>query len=164
MDRTMIKVDSYLTGGDYDSVKLYEINGSDYCPKCNGIIIKDFNDTVCLNCGLREINEVAFLTYLEEQMIQWLIRNLPRQLFATLDYLNQNLIGDDTKYIRIPAPNGVINSHVESLLLQLAELEQHGVISIHPRGVISDYEDVIVVYDVLDREKMDKRLIPVGVL
>ncbi len=164
MDRTMIKVDSCLTGGDYESVKLYEINGSDYCPKCNGVIIRDFNDAVCLNCGLREINEVAFLTYLEEQMIQWLIRNLPRQLFATLDFLNQNIIDDETTYIKIPSYNGVIASHVESFLLQLAGLEQRGVIRIHPHGVISDYDCVIVVYDILDRDKIDQRLIPTGIL
>lgn len=161
----MIKPDAYLTGFVYKPKHNYEINGQNNCPRCStGVIIRDFDDKVCLNCGLREINEVDFITYLEEAVIQWLISNLPRQLFSTLDFLNQNIGNDNTKYLKLPAYKGIINAKIESLLLELAKLEQKGVIKIHPHGVISDYENVIVVYDVLDAEKVDKRLIPVGVL
>ncbi|KKN25477.1 hypothetical protein LCGC14_0884420 [marine sediment metagenome] len=143
----------------------YHINGDNKCPRCEaGTIIRDLNDAVCLNCGLRESKHSGLISHLEEQIIQWLIRNLPRQMFSTRDYLDQNKFKDNTKYFRIPSPNGVINFEVETLLLKFADLEQLGVLSIHHDGIISDYDDVIIVYDVLDKDKIDKRLVPVGVL
>lgn len=158
-----MNVDAYLTGFVPKPRKCYEIGERSRCPRCvTGVIVRDFQDTVCLNCGLREVHQVDFLVYLEDKMIEWLVRNLPRQLFSTLDFLNQHVVDERTKYFKVSACRGVINSQVELLLLNLAKLEQQGVIKI--RRVVSDYDDVIIIYDILDRTRVNKRLILVGVL
>ena len=159
-------IDSYLTGFIPKKEPLYEINDLDECPRCGiGVIIKDYDDAVCLNCGLREINTLDLTARLEARIIQWCIRNLPRQLFSTEDFLNQELIGEDTQYIRLPAYRNIIDKRVESILLELVRLEQRGAIRIHKHGVTTDYDEIIVIYDILDKENViNKRLAPVGVL
>jgi len=157
-------IDPYLTGFVSKPEEHFELNGHKKCPKCKtGLIISDLRDKLCLNCGLREIITVDIITWYEDETIQWLIRNRSRELFATFDFLSQNIIGEETKCLKIPSYKGIITPQVESILLKLAALEQRGVIRIHSHGVISDYENVIVVYDVIDKT-INKRLAPVGVL
>lgn len=156
--------DPYLTGFASITTKQYEIGESNRCPRCGkGIIIKDYKDRICLSCGLRETEDIDPILWTEQLVIQWLIRNLPRQLFSTEDYLKETLFGTDTKIYKIPSYQGRINPKVESVLLEFAKLEQHGIIRIHSRGIISDYESVMVVYDVIDK-KASKRLASAGVL
>jgi hypothetical protein len=158
------ETDQYLTGFIHKDTIQYNLEDANKCPRClYGIIIKDFGDKVCLNCGLRETESIDPLLWTEQLVIFWLIRNQPRQLFSTEDYLQESLFDTDTKIYKIPSYHGKITSRVQDILLEFAKLEQHGIIKVRPRGIISDYESVMVVYDIVDK-KASKRLAPAGVL